>query len=346
MQITSSSGMRIGKNGFSVYSTWSSKTKGRKQLFKWQANTKKHIQISNFKAGISRFSLSPDGNYIVARVSGEGKELYKLWLYNTSTGKWEKLPSKSNARYINVKWHRDSKYFYFSSNEDNLRDFHIYVYNIKTKNVSKLIELKGFNLVSDSSKNGDNIIIINFLSYDENRPYIYNIKEKKLNPILWQKAKKNMFRNLFYSMDEGEIYLYTNIFSDYNTLAKYNVRTKKIIPILKELTANYEINGLRHHLNRELFSFIINEKAYNKAYITSPKSGWKVEAFEPLGEGMYEITKITENKIYFTFQNTQRPNDAYIISRTFKTGKAVNLTNSLTQGIALESFSLPKLVYT
>ncbi|HEO64555.1 MAG TPA: hypothetical protein ENI73_01665, partial [Spirochaetes bacterium] len=300
MQILSASGLKTGTNGFTIYSTWSRETGGVSQIFQWKLGVQKPKQLSFFKDGLDGYSLSPDGEYIVALASRGGDEQSKLWLYNTGLNKWKELPAKEKARYLGIRWHRSSRYFFYSANEDNGRDFNIYIYNVQTHQKDKVITLKGFNYVRDSDKSGDKLIILSYKGNEETRPFIYDRVKKKLTPILWKEGEKHVFGNLFFSDDEKSIYLLTNLFSEYNTLAEYHILSRKVTPRLQKLTQKWDMTDIDFDLKRKLFSVTINEEGYKKVFITSP-SDWVNREFKPLGDGRYGISRITEDKIYFSF---------------------------------------------
>ncbi len=344
MQIYSADGLKSGTNGFTIYRTWSRETGGVSQIFQWKPGVQKPKQLSFFKDGLDGYSLSPDGKYIVARVSKGGDEQSKLWLYNTELKQWKKLPAKAKARYLGIRWHRSGRYFFYSANEDNGRDFNIYVYSVKSHQKSKIIDLKGFNYVRDSNSEGNKLIIISYKGNEETRPSIYNRANKKLTPILWKEGEKHVFGNLFFSHDEKSIYLLTNLFSEYNTLAEYHIKSRKVIPRLQNLSKRWSMTDIDFDLKRELFSVSINEEGYKKVYITS-SSDWQARAFKPLGDGRYKISRITKDKIYFGFSSGKKNAEVYFIPRNFEKATAVQVSHSSTQGIPLEQFNLPKLIH-
>ncbi len=344
MQILSASGLKRGSNGFTIYRTWSKETGGVSQIFQWKPGIQKPKQLSFFKDGLDGYSLSPDGKYIVAGVSKGGDEQSKLWLYNTELKKWTKLPAKDKARYLGIRWHRSSQYFFYSANEDNGRDFSIYVYSVESHQKSKVITLKGFNYVRDSNKSGDKLIIVSYKGNEETRPFIYERKKKQLTPILWKEGKKHVFSDLFFSYDEKSIYLLANLFSEYNSLAEYHIISRKVTPRLQKLSEKWDMTDIDFDLKRKLFSVTINEEGYKKVFILSP-SDWVLRKFKPLGDGRYGISKITEDKIYFSFSSGKKNNEVYFISRDFEKARVTQVSHSSTQGIPLEKFNLPRLIH-
>jgi len=343
MTIYSSSGIQIGTNGFGTYSTW---TTGVKQIYQWKNS--QNVQISFFEEGVDWYSLSPDGKQLVAGVGKGGNEQTKLWLYDTTSKKWSSLPFEEKAKYGGINWHQSSRWFYYYSNEDNPKDFHLYRYDLATKKGVKFLSQQGINYVYDSNQTGDQLIIIRYVSNEEQRPFLYNAKKQELTPILWEKGKKARFSSIFFSADEKELYLNTDLLSDNLNPAIYNIQTHKLSPIVTNATKSWEVVNFECNEERNQCAFITNEDGYRKAYITSPDSEWKTKPFHPFGDGLYSISKITANKIFFTFENAKQTQDAFYINyinRDFKENKAVQCTFSDTQGIPLAQFSLPKLIH-
>ena len=351
LNITGAGGLNQGTNGFTVYTAWSKQSGGVRQVYQWNPDSKKHKQITHFKEGIDWSSLSPDGNYIIVGVSKGGNEQSKLWLYETKSGKGSMLKDqgaskrRNKAKYGGIHWHRDSRYFFYSSNLEREKDFDIYQYDIANQKSTKLYDSKGYNIVRESNKTGDTLIILYYKSNVESRPFLFHIPTKKITPILWNKQQPHIFYDFVFSQDEKQIYFLSNLFTDYASLLRYDMTSHKAEPVLKSFENPWEIIDLKHDPDRRSFAITVNENAYHKVYFTSPDNNWKITPFKPLDEGMYSIKKITKDNIFFSFQSSKVVPNSYYISRPFESAKPVQATFSSSNGIPVNKFYLPKLIH-
>ncbi|MDH5679962.1 MAG: S9 family peptidase [Spirochaetota bacterium] len=345
LKIPYSGSFKEGLNGFRIYNTWSTKSGGVVQVYEWHPDRSKHRQVSRFKEGVDRRTMSPSGKYLVVGIDKGGNEDTGLWLYERDKDKWRKILSKKNTRYSGVDWHRTKEGFFYSSNEANPKHFDIYYYDIQKGQSEKVFGGKGIYYVSDSTKDGELLIVKRMISNEENRPFLYLRKTKSMRPILWKKGKKSKYRSMFFSDNEKEIYYTSNEFSEYMGLTSYHIESGRIKQIHPELTRKWSIEGIASDRSRTFYTLVLNEGGLNKIYVTGPANNWKIKLFQPLGEGMYGISQITKDLIYFTYQSARATQDSYSVPRNFEGYKPVKLTNSDTQGIPLERFNTPKLIH-
>ncbi|MFI5253002.1 MAG: S9 family peptidase [Bacteroidota bacterium] len=97
---------------------------------------------------------SPDGKYIaykLQRINGYESDLFKIALYNRSTGESTILTDKFDNWENDIKWSNDSKTIYFTAQYQGHTPF--YKIDVKTKKITKILEHQAIDAFALSPDN-------------------------------------------------------------------------------------------------------------------------------------------------------------------------------------------------
>lgn len=158
---------------------------GTLQLYRVEANqvataSQPMKQISQFQDGISSYTISPDGKQIIMSAAKGGNE--RTQLYELQQDEVKHLIGSEKVVTTFQLWRPDSQGFFYISNQDNLKDFHIYYWDSLNRKSHKLLEKTGQWFVSAISKDFTKVLIQEMISASDSKVYEMEISDLSLDP--------------------------------------------------------------------------------------------------------------------------------------------------------------------
>ena len=296
-------------------------------------------QLTFLSDGIMFYSLSPDGKKAIVGAAKGGNEQAQLFLLDTKTGQITQLTDKPEVRHGSPTWSLDNQKIYFFNNETNLKDFHIYSLDLKTKKQEKVFEFEGWNSVADISDDGKYLLIYHYPSNVNNDIYFLDLATLKYDNITPHEGDYE-FEYANFSKDNKTVYLVSNNNEDgIKRLATIDINTKKLTFWGEE--SNWEVQGLSISPDRRYLGWVINEEGYGKVKIGDLKS--KTEIPFPDLKGIIGGGSFSDaNSVAFTFSSPTKTNDIWIWDWTKPELRKV--THSVMAGIDPSLFVEPTLI--
>ncbi|MDD4050847.1 MAG: hypothetical protein PHR28_02955, partial [candidate division Zixibacteria bacterium] len=132
-------------------------------------------QLTFFPDGIDWYILSRAGEMAIVGASAGGSRNSQLYLLDMRSGRIRRLTDKPDAAYGSVVWSRDDRVIFLRSNEENGRDFKLYRMDLATCELTKLVDIPGWNAWEDLSPDGRDLVYSHATSNANNDLYLYSL---------------------------------------------------------------------------------------------------------------------------------------------------------------------------
>lgn len=188
-------------------------------------------QITFFDEPVSSASYEPTkGNYLIYSKDIGGNEFGQLYKLDLKTLQSTLLTDGGKSQNGGVTWRKDGKGFYYSSTKRNGGDRDIYYMDPNNPSSNQLIlEVKGGGWsIQDISEDNKQLIVGEGISANESHLWALDLETNKLTEITDRKTKNIVQTNAEYSNTDGEIWFITDRDNEFNRLATFDLKTKKV----------------------------------------------------------------------------------------------------------------------
>lgn len=299
-------------------------------------------QISFFEDPVTNGTFCPSNNYngfLFTKDIG-GNEFSQIYWYEMKTRN-SKMLSDGTSVNFGIVWSNKGEQFAFTSNRRNGKDFDIYISNMKTpkKATIKVDRGGGYWVATDWSPDDSKLIVIQYLSSTKSNSYILDIATNNLTQINNNKSEA-VFLAFLWDKTGKNIYAISNQGREFNTLVQYNLDSKKIIYITKDIP--WDIEEGATNKSRTKAAFTVNENGFSQLYLMDLKTN-KYEKVTNLPIGQIYSIKFhpEEDKLAMTINTSQTPGDIYTLD--LKTMKSERWTTSEVGGLDTSTFPTPEL---
>ncbi len=323
---------------------------GTLQLYRVEANqvataSQPMKQISQFQDGISSYTISPDGKQIIMSAAKGGNE--RTQLYELQQDEVKHLIGSEKVVTTFQLWRPDSQGFFYISNQDNLKDFHIYYWDSLNRKSHKLLEKTGQWFVSAISKDFTKVLIQEMISASDSKVYEMEISDLSLDPKTRPLKNLSIHHSGQTASNHAVAYLDSEsvlILSDQNgnmQLYRKDLNSPQISHPLPKLN-NYEIDQALISFDQKYLSLLINEDGYAtlKLFLLPNLEEIKLPT---IAKGVIASEPIRNHQIIWTLSNAQSPNVSYLWEiGSSQTAKQISFP--YTSDIDLSAFPLPELI--
>jgi len=300
-------------------------------------------QLTFFEEPVSGGSFSPDPDYagfLFLKDFG-GNEFSQLFWFDMKSGYIEML-SDGSSRNLGIKWSNKGGQFAFTSTRRNAKNFDIYLTDIEKPKKADLIHRvnSGFWSVTDWSPDDKKLLMTKYISANKSSIYILDLQDSSASPIN-ETEEEIVFSDGLWSADSKGVYLITNKYSRFNSLAYYDLLNKKLEPITEEIPWNVE--ELELNRDRSKLAFKTNENGISNVYLLDTKTDQykKLEGL-PAGQ-IYSLKFRPESKaLGMVINTTKSPGDIH--SYNLNSNTLTQWTNSEVGGLNTEINPVPELI--
>jgi len=336
MQIGYASNPQITKDGKTLF--FETGFTGVDQLYRLDSSGWPY-QLTFLPDGINFFSLSLDGEKAIVGAAKGGDEQAQLYLVDTRTGQTTALTKKPEVRHGSPKWSFDSQKIYFYNNQTNLKDFHIFSLDLKTKKQERIFEFHGWNSIADVSFDGRYLLVYHYPSNINNDIYLVDLTTLKSENVTPHQGDYT-FQTPRFSKDGKTVYLVSNMNKDgIMRLATIDVHAKELTFWDEE--SSWEIEKLSISPDRRYLAWIVNEEGYGKLKISDLKSQIEIPTPDVKGR-IFDISFSNESSIAFSFSSPTKTTNIWVWE--WKKQELRKLTHSVMAGIDPSLFAEPTLI--
>jgi dipeptidyl aminopeptidase/acylaminoacyl peptidase len=308
-------------------------------------------QLTNFKDGLSGYSLSPDGKQMLVYFAAGGNERTQVSLLdmNNTDPATNTTPLLANDKVVfgvNL-WLHDSSGFLYTANDTSPNDFHLYRFDLKSKQSTKLLDKEGSWGASDISRDGTRLLVGQFRSASDSSLQELNTATGELTNLatFLSEGTTASMSSVGYMPDERSVLFTSDHEADGITrlyLRDASGTISKPLPALDK----YELDGASTNEDRTLLTVSANQDGYGVMSI------YRLPSFEPVPlpttpRGIVSAASLRGNQLIYSVNSARVPGlaFAYTIPEAGKpAGEARQVTFADTQGIDLATLSEPQLI--
>lgn len=301
-------------------------------------------QITFFDEPVNSADYEPTkGEYLVYSKDIGGNEFGQLFRLDLKTMQSTLLTDGRRSQNGGMRWKKDGLGFYFSSTKRNGGDRDIYFMNpLKPQEAQLILEVKGGGWgISDISADGKKLIVSEYISANESHLYLLDTETKKLTSITNRDEKQIVQAGAKFSKNADEIWYVTDRDNEFNRLAIFNLKTKKITYFTTDIP--WEVSNYTLSKDQSKLVFETNESGLNKLYLmdTSTK---KYSDIKGLPVGLINNIEFTEDgkSLFFSQSTYDSSSDIYRLDMASK--NIERWTDSEQGEMSKSEMAQPKLI--
>lgn len=305
-------------------------------------------RLTDYPDGLSAFSVSPDGKWIVLMHARGGNENTQLTLLDLAGGAAATTPILSNPAAqaaVNL-WFLDGSGIIYSANDESPTDFYLYRWDMASRKATKLLGREGLWSANDVSRDGKRVLITRPISASDVQCYELDVATGKLTDLTLRPEGGTAACDIVgYMPDERSVLMQ----SDYKDgRARLYLRDLKKGTVREPIAAlgAFELDGAGTSDTRELMVAVTNEDGYGVPHVyTLPE--FKSLPAPTEEKGVISGSSFRGRTLVWALSNARRPSMSF--STTYPAdSKSAPSTRQITwtadQGIDFGAFRLPELV--
>jgi dipeptidyl aminopeptidase/acylaminoacyl peptidase len=304
------------------------------------------VQTTTFADGVDGFSLSWAGDQAIASAAVGGNENSQLFWMDPHSGRRQQLIDMPKVQFGNVAWAHDDQSFFFRSNEENLKDFFIYRYDLATGARHKVFGdtagVRGNLALSELAPDDAKLIVTRYTSNVNNDLFLLDLKSGKSEQLTSDSADV-VYGSVDMLPDGKTIWLTCNDNpSGMAKLATMDLATHKLTYVNDGwFDTKWEVEGCGFSRDKQIQFAEVNEDGYARLYMRDFAS--KQPLPNPPLDGILGAGGVDQHgNIYVSFSGPTRAPDVWKWNPATKELK--QLTFSIYAGIDRSMFIEPKLV--
>jgi dipeptidyl aminopeptidase/acylaminoacyl peptidase len=277
---------------------------------------KKLFEISPEKGWVYSYYFDRQGNNLVYNVDVDGNEQFQFYFYDTSTQKSVRL-TDGKSRNVEPIWSRNGNYVVWGATPEGETGMELHVSDpLHPEMLKRVVSSSGTPLEAfDWSPDDRYIIYVEYLSLrNDTRLWLVEVssgKKELLAPL--NSKESSYYGSPVFSSDGRYLYLITDKGSEFKRLAQFNLRTKEIKYITKEI--NWDIDEFALSPDGKLIAFVTNEGGISKLRLFDVKTN-TISA--PLNVPFGIISKLTwhsnSKNLAFNFESPKTVGDIYVLN--------------------------------
>ena len=318
----------------------------------------KTTRLTNYPDGVSSYSLSPDGKWILLghAVGGNENTQFSLLDPKADGGKGRIVPVVTNPKVQNQFgfWLENSKGFVFAANDESPSDFHLYRFDFDADpldgtagKATKLLAKPGQWGVEDITADGSRALVVNYRSSSDSSIFELNTKTSELTDLTPKSAESPTVAvsAVGYMPGERGFLFVSDVDGGRAKLFLRDLQTGNVSKPISEIE-EFEIDGANINVEKTLLGIAANEGGYGVPGLYR-LPGFEKVALPAMEKGVVGLSSLRGNQVIYGMNNARTPGLAYVVD-VAADGKGTSVPRQITfaddQGIDLQSFPLPELI--
>ncbi len=255
--------------------------------------------IPNSAFGV-KMNPNPEKSYIIYALDEGGNEqgqLFKLDLSDQSTT----MLSNGEDRYGSHIFDPFGRKLAYISNKRNKKDFDIYMMDPDMpKSEELLLEVEGTWFPASWSPGADKLLVVHYISVNENKLFILDIETKSLTPFDLDDKEAISYGGAVFGKDRNEVYYTSDYQSEFKRLRRRNLKTGR--DSILSGTIDWDISNIERSKNGRYLGLTVNEGGVSSFLLYNLVEG-SFEEIEGLSFGNVKSVGFhpSENLIGFNF---------------------------------------------
>ena len=255
-------GLSTSKGDRQIYTA---RITGTAQIWRQDGPLKFPVQLTGGEDRTDVVAIAPDDSFAVVSRDVGGQENAGVYLLSLEGGPLKVVQHtpkvQTQLQYISD----DSKSLYIRANDKNPASYAIYRYDLATEKRETIFEENGLWEIADH-KGDATWLLVKELGSTQQEIYEYDLKTKKLTPILGQGEVEEY--SVAYGANPGQILVRTNKLGDFQRL--YSLEAGKLTLISGEL--KHDVEAFTIDRARTRIYYRINEDGYLKLAVLDART--------------------------------------------------------------------------
>ncbi len=312
-------------------------------------------RLSNFKDGISNYTVSPDGKRILLTAGVGGNENTQIYLLGADNAAVP-LTDNPKAQYGINRWLDDSSGFYFTANDASPNDFYIYRYDFgpdsQTGKITKVLGKEGTWSLQDATRDGKTLFVQHTVSSSDTSVFQLDTATGELKRLAIDipgvpAGATSADDAVGLMPDQTKLLMISDVIDGRRQLFVKDLASGAVSQPIDRLS-RFELDGAEISPQRDMLALSTNEDGYGVLYLFKLPELNQI-ALPPIEKGVVALGDLRDRTLTWTLSNARSAGVSYCYTvPADAAGKARvqarQLTFTDTRGIDLKNFPLPELV--
>ncbi len=296
-------------------------------------------QLTFERDSIVAASYEPrEGKYFVFNKSAGGSERYQLYRYDFDTGAIALL-TDGKSRNGPPRWSRKGGRIAYTSTRRNGADTDLYLMDPADPKTDRLVhEFKGGGwIVLDWSPDDERLLIGEYISINESRLHLYDLKSKTLTRISPDSKELVAYSGGQFTADGKGIYTLTDKGAEFRYLAKLNPQDGSLERVWPTTAAAHDVERFVLTRDGNHLAVLTNDRGVGRLHVLG-----KGEIALPAGSVSDLHWHPDGKRLALVMTSAQSPPDVYVLDAERRSVE--RWTRSETGGLVTKDFVEPKLI--
>lgn len=295
--------------------------------------------------GVWHSPTSGDDRLIYARDTG-GNENAQLFLLHADGEEQALTADYPRAMHSFGEWSADGKQILFAANRRDPGLFDLYLQPLD--GAARLVwqqDAPGFLPRQAFSPDGRHATVVRTASSFRHELFEIDLQSGAARPIT-PSVEDARYGGVYYSQDGTHIYVNTDLGSDFLHLARLDLKTLRIEPLV---SVDWDIELVTGSPDRQTLAYVVNEDGRGRLTLLHLASG-KQRSVPTLGEAPGLVGYLDgrlsfsadSQRLAFSYTSATRASDIYVWD--LRTDHVAPATRSSHGGLPLDSFVAPELI--
>lgn len=315
------------------------------QIHRVKAPGGARTQLTFFDEPIGQTIFEPrSGRYFLFTKDVGGNEFAHIYRYDLSDGRVTLLTDGGRSQNGGMVWSRKGDRAAYASTRRNGADRDIYVMDpMDPASDRRVLEVKGGGWgVLDWSPDDTRLLVGEMLSGAQTRLHLVDLTTGNRTLLAGGAEDQTVaYRHARFDATGAGVFLTTDLDSEFQRLARLDLATRKIAPLLDSIP--WDIEGMEPSPDGRRLALVANEAGVSKLYVLEVESRKLAPIELPAAGVVSDIVWHRSGRLFgFTLASARLPSDVY--SFDLATGGLTRWTESELGGLAATELSEPSLI--
>ena len=343
LRVRTPSGAQLAPDGTVYLRDWPD---GIFQLYKRDAGESAGAtgtKMTDFKDGISSYSISPDGSRILIEAGAGGSEQDDIFVLNPTTGDIVELRGDPGVVFGVQSWARDGNSFIYTANDDSPSDFHLYRYDFTTGVHTPILRREGYWYAGDHSEDGTRVLVGRYYSASSAEVYELDTTTGELTDLSVRDADGTPYYNAPVGYLGGrEVLTVSDQEDGVRMMYRVDRRSGQRRHALGQDLQGYDVSANRTNAERTHLAITLNRDGFGEMHLLEMPSlrPLPLPEIEP---GVVSIVDFAGPHLVYSVSNARQAGVTYRWDVRLG-GEPVAITQTNDEGLDFSQFTLPELV--
>jgi dipeptidyl aminopeptidase/acylaminoacyl peptidase len=275
-----------------------------------------------------------------------GSEAYHLFFFDQATGRFEQVtqaPEQPAARFVNPKLSHDGRWLSFTGTARNGKDYDLWRLDLQSskRTPEKLLNREGYWQIQDWSPDGNEMLLLNYISSTEASLHRYNITSGEVKRLMPKRAEPTYEGAGRYTADGTRVFFVSNRFGQLKQLCDLNLNNGRASLVTGDIP--WDVQAVTASHQKGLIAFSVNEGGVSKIHVRD-QATFQPKPLPTLPIGVLRSMKFSPKgeHLAVTLDSATGPADIYTIHLPKRA--LVRWTKSEVGGLDTSRFVAPKLI--